>query len=221
MKTLILSAIVSAAALAATQAAAQDYELSVYTGWQTAPHSRISGDYPGTGEDYDALIGWDGKSFEMPPYWGLRGTWWRSDTFGVALEFTHAKVYVNEDDRDDAGFETLEFTDGINLLTVNAMRRWPEQWGKITPFVGAGVGVSVPHVEVATTGGSDDTFEYQYTGPAVRLLAGASYPINDRWSVYGEYQFTYSWNEADLDGGGSLNTDIKTNALNVGLSLKF
>ncbi|EEX16595.1 lipid A oxidase [Citreicella sp. SE45] len=79
----------------------------------------------------------------------------------------------------------------------------------------------MPHVEVATTGGSDDTFEYQYTGPAVRLLAGASYPINDRWSVYGEYQFTYSWNEADLDGGGSLNTDIKTNALNVGLSLKF
>ena len=55
----------------------------------------------------------------------------------------------------------------------------------------------------------------------MRLLAGASYPINDRWSVYGEYQFTYSWNEADLDGGGSLNTDIKTNALNVGLSLKF
>ena len=93
MKTLILAASVSISALVASQAVAQDMELSIYTGWQTAPHSRASGDYPGGGS-YDALIGWDGKSFEMPPYWGLRGTWWRSDTFGVALEFTHAKVYA-------------------------------------------------------------------------------------------------------------------------------
>ncbi|WP_353473112.1 outer membrane beta-barrel protein [Salipiger sp. H15] len=220
MRALILPTILLSTGLAGA-ASAQDFEASVYTGWQTAPHSRITGKYPGSGDSFDELIGWEGKSFEMPPYWGLRGTWWRSDTFGVALEFTHAKVYANEDDRDDAGFETLEFTDGINILTVNAMRRWPEQWGKLTPFAGAGLGIAVPHVEVATTGGTDDTFEYQYTGPAMRLLAGVSYPINDKWSVYGEYQFTYSWNEADLDEGGTLETDIKTNALNVGVSMKF
>ncbi|NDW01699.1 outer membrane protein [Salipiger sp. PrR002] len=220
MKALILPTALLGFGFAAP-AFAQDFEASVYTGWQTAPHSRITGEYPGTGADFDELIGWEGKSFEMPPYWGLRGTWWQNDTFGWALEFTHAKVYANDSDRDDAGFSTLEFTDGINILTVNAMRRWPEQWGKLTPFAGAGLGVAVPHVEVATTGGTDDTFEYQYTGPAARLLAGVSYPINDKWSVYGEYQFTYSWNEADLDEGGTLKTDIKTNALNVGLSMKF
>ncbi|HBT00819.1 MAG: outer membrane protein [Salipiger marinus] len=220
MKALILSTALVAAAIAAP-AAAQDYDLSVYTGWQTSPHSRIEGDYPGTGASFDELIGWEGKSFEMPPYYGLRGTWWRSDTFGVALEFTHAKVYANEDDRNDAGFDTLEFTDGINILTLNAMQRWPGLWGSATPYAGAGLGVSIPHVEVATTGGTDDTFEYQLTGPAARLLAGVSYPITDRVSVFGEYQFTYSWNEADLDEGGTLKTDIKTNALNVGLTLKF
>ena len=53
------------------------------------------------------------------------------------------------------------------------------------------------------------------------LLAGVSYPISERVSIFGEYQFTYSSNEADLDGGGSLETDIKTNAINVGLSLNF
>ncbi len=219
MKALILTATLSVAAAAASQAAAQDYELSIYSGWQTAPHSRVSGDYPGGG-DYDALIGWDGKSFEMPPYYGLRGTWWRSETFGVALEFTHAKVYAPDDEREAIGFDSMEFTDGHNLLTLNAMRRWPEQWGTATPYAGAGLGIAFPHVDVETTGG-DTTFGYQLTGPAVRLLAGVSYPISERVSIFGEYQFTYSSNEADLDGGGSLETDIKTNAINVGLSLNF
>jgi lipid A oxidase len=219
MKALILTATLSVAAVAASQAAAQEYELSIYSGWQTAPHSRVSGDYPGGG-DYDALIGWDGKSFEMPPYYGLRGTWWRSETFGVALEFTHAKVYAPDDEREAIGFDSFEFTDGHNLLTVNAMRRWPEQWGTATPYAGAGLGIAFPHVDVETTGG-DKTFGYQLTGPAVRLLAGVSYPISERVSIFGEYQFTYSSNEADLDGGGSLETDIKTNAINVGLALSF
>ena len=219
MKALILTATLSVAAAAASQAAAQDYELSIYSGWQTAPHSRVSGDYPGGG-DYDALIGWDGKSFEMPPYYGLRGTWWRSETFGVALEFTHAKVYAPDDEREAIGFDSMEFTDGHNLLTLNAMRRWPEQWGTATPYAGAGLGIAFPHVDVETTGG-DKTFGYQLTGPAVRLLAGVSYPISERVSIFGEYQFTYSSNEADLDGGGSLETDIKTNAINVGLALSF
>ncbi|MCA0962268.1 outer membrane protein [Salipiger bermudensis] len=219
MKALILTATLSVAAVAASQAAAQDYELSIYSGWQTAPHSRVSGDYPGGG-DYDALIGWDGKSFEMPPYYGLRGTWWRSETFGVALEFTHAKVYAPDDEREAIGFDSFEFTDGHNLLTVNAMRRWPEQWGTATPYAGAGLGIAFPHVDVETTGG-DKTFGYQLTGPAVRLLAGVSYPISERVSIFGEYQFTYSSNEADLDGGGTLETDIKTNAINVGLALTF
>ena len=219
MKALILTATLSVAAVAASQAAAQEYELSIYSGWQTAPHSRVSGDYPGGG-DYDALIGWDGKSFEMPPYYGLRGTWWRSETFGVALEFTHAKVYAPDDEREAIGFDSMEFTDGHNLLTLNAMRRWPEQWGTATPYAGAGLGIAFPHVDVETTGG-DKTFGYQLTGPAVRLLAGVSYPISERVSIFGEYQFTYSSNEADLDGGGSLETDIKTNAINVGLSLNF
>ncbi|APZ51910.1 outer membrane beta-barrel protein [Salipiger abyssi] len=220
MKTLILSATVTVATLAASQVAAQDFEISVYTGWQTAPHSRVSGEYPGTGADYDALIGWDGKSFEMPPYYGIRGTWWRTETFGLAVEMTHSKVYAPDDERKDLGFDRMEFTDGHNILTVNAMKRWPDQWGSATPYVGAGLGIAVPHVDVKTTAG-DKTYGYQLTGPAAKLLAGISYPVSDRFSVFGEYQFTYSSNEADLDGGGSLETDIKTNALNFGISMKF
>ncbi|MDO6587092.1 outer membrane beta-barrel protein [Salipiger sp. 1_MG-2023] len=219
MKTLILAATVSMAALAASQSAAQDLELSIYTGYQTSPHSRVSGDYPGGGS-YDKLIGWEGKSFSMPIYYGIRGTWWTTDTLGFGLEFSHDKVYAPEDEREDIGFSRMELTDGLNIVTVNAMKRWPMQWGKATPYVGGGLGIAVPHVDVETTSG-DKTYGYQLTGPAMRLTAGVSYPINDRFAAFGEYQFTYSSNEADLDGDGSMNVDVKTNALNVGITMKF
>ncbi|SFD89841.1 outer membrane protein [Roseivivax sediminis] len=222
MKTILGAALAPAlliGTLAAAPAAAQDYEFSLYSGWQTAPHSRIRGEYPGTGADFDELIGWEGRSFEMPPYYGLRGTWWRNEQLGFGLEFTHTKVYAPEDEREDAGFDSLEFTDGLNILTANAMYRWPDQWGTFTPYVGGGLGLSLPHVDVDTP--DSDTYELQIGGPAMRLTAGASYDLTERVSVFGEYQFTYSSNDVDLDDGGSLETDIKTNAVNFGLTLKF
>ena len=205
---------------AAAAPVAAETELSIYTGWQTSPHSRVTGEFPGTGADYDALIGWDGKSFAMPPYYGLRGTWWRSPSLGFALEFTHAKVYAPDDERDALGFDRLEFTDGLNIVTANAMYRWSDAWNSLTPYVGAGIGVAVPHVDVETASGFK-TFGYQYTGPAARLIAGVTYDLNERYALFGEYQFTYSNNSADLDGGGTLKSDIITNALNIGLSFRF
>lgn len=223
MRKSILGAALATTALTTTLAApaAAEMELSIYTGWQTAPHSRVSGDYPGGGS-YDALIGWEGRSFEMPPYYGVRGTWWKNETLGFGLEFTHAKVYAPDDEKAAIGFSDMEFTDGLNILTVNAYRRWPGLWaeGALTPYVGGGLGVAIPHVDVDTTTGFE-TFEFQHTGPAARVLAGVSYDLNERFAVFGEYQFTYSSNSVDLPAGGSLETDIKTNALNLGLSLKF
>ncbi len=210
----------SVLALFAALPAAAEMEISAYTGYQTAPHSRVKGDYPGTGAAYNALIGWDGKSFAMPPYYGLRGTWWTSENLGFALEFTHTKVYAPAAERNAIGFDRLEFTDGHNIITANAMYRWPNKWGAATPYAGAGLGIALPHVDVTSSNGYR-TFGYQMTGMAGKVMAGVSYELSDRYSIFGEYQFTYSSNEADLEGGGSLNTDIITNAINVGLSLKF
>ena len=218
MKKAILAT--SLIALCATTPAVAETELSFYSGWQTSPHSRVSGNFPGTGAAYSGLIGWDGKSFQMPPYYGVRGTWWRNDRLGFGVELTHAKVYAPAAERAPLGFNRLEFTDGHNLITFNMMYRWPDQWKSLTPYVGAGIGIAVPHVDVETATGFKD-YDYQFTGPAARLIAGASYDLNERWAVFGEYQFTYSSNSAKLDGNGTLNTDIVTNALNIGLSLKF
>lgn len=212
----ILIAYVTAFAASSAHA---EFELSLYTGWQTSPHSVVEGNDPGGAGELDFTAGWEGRSNEMPPYYGFRGTWWRSDTLGYGIEFNHAKVYADDETLAESGFESLEFTDGLNLLTVNVFRRFPGEERTWTPYLGAGVGVSIPHVDVESAGGK--TFEYQYTGPAVQWVAGVTYPLNDRWAVFGEYKGSYSQNTADLDSGGELETNIVTNALNVGVSFDF
>ena len=142
-------------AFAVPAAQANEFELSFYTGFQTAPHANVSGDDPGNSvsEDVDFTPAWEGKPFEAPPYYGIRGTWWRNATFGIGLELNHTKVYADEDDAADNGFSRLEFTDGLNIITVNAFRRWPQQFGDWTPYVGGGIGVAFPHVDVESDGG--------------------------------------------------------------------
>lgn len=195
-----------------------EVELSFYGGAQSSPHSDVfvTGDpaYPDR-----TFVGWEGRSFEAPPYYGLRATIWRNAEFGYGLDFTHNKIYPAPGELDGTPYETLEFTDGLNTLTVNAYRRWPAALGSLTPYVGGGLGLSIPHVEVSN--GVTETYGYQITGGAATWIAGASYPISEDWSVFGEYKGTYSQNSADLDGGGTLETDIITNAVNVGVSFSF
>jgi lipid A oxidase len=215
MRGAILAAAMAAMALPAWA----EMEIGIYGGVQTSPHSRVTGTDPGGVGDFNFLAGWEGKSFAMPPYYGVRATWWRDERLGFGIEFNHAKVYADDETRAASGFSTLEMTDGINILTANALMRWPSPDRAWTPYAGAGVGLSIPHVEVTSAGGS--VFEYQITGPAATLIAGVSYAINPRWSVFTEYKGTYSVNEMELGSGGTMETDIITNAVNVGVSLRF
>lgn len=221
-----LALLAGLASLAWTPARAE-VELSFYAGPQSAPHSDLSISGAGVIPDLDVTAGWEGRSFSAPIHAGGRVTFWRPDDWGWGFEVNHTKVYADDDTLAETGLDHLEFSDGLNIVTVNAFRRFPDaldgalggRFGGVTPYLGAGAGVSVPHVEV--TSGDSKTWEYQITGPAVAVMAGASLPISDRWSVFGEYKGTYSRNEADLEGGGTLETDIVTNALNLGVSFRF
>ena len=201
--------------------AAAQTELSFYGGFQTAPHSRVSGNDPGGIGAFDFVAAWEGRSLTLPLYYGVRLTWWQSATLGWGLDFSHDKIYASNATLDGNSLSILEFTDGLNILTFNAYRRWPDRWSIFTPYVGAGVGVSIPHVEFESIPSAGTTFEYQLGGPAVTVIAGASYPLGDRWSVFGEYKATYSINKLDLVSGGTLNTNIVTNTFNLGASLGF
>ena len=200
--------------------ASAQVELSFYGGSQSSPHSRVSGQYPGTGANYSGLIGWEGKSLAQPPYYGARATWWRRPDLGFGVELTHAKVYAPAAESNAIGFTDLEFTDGHNIISFNITKRWNDRFGSFTPYVGAGLGVALPHVDVISSNGHT-SYGYQLTGPAARLTAGIKYDLSDRWALFSEYQFTYSSNTAKLPSGGTLNTDIITNAINVGVSFSF
>ncbi len=200
-------------------AVSAEVTLSFYGGWQESPHSGLTVEGGDTVDPADITAGWEGRSFEAPPYYGLRATWWQGPELGWGVDFTHAKIYADDETLAETGYDMLEFSDGINILTVNVYRRWSNAWGDFSPYVGGGIGLSIPYVEVIDNG--SETFGYQVTGPAVRGLAGASYPLAENWDVFGEYMFTYSQNEADLDDGSTLSTDVITNSVNLGVSFNF
>ena len=208
----------AAAALFAGPLRAEN-EISLYSGSQGASASDvIVRDHIDIG-DSRFRVDWQGKPFAMPPYYGVRWTRWAESGFGWGAEFTHSKVYADDATLETSGFSALEMTDGLNIITVNALYRWQRPGRSVTPYVGAGAGIAVPHFEATTE--RDHTYGYQTTGPAVRLMAGASYRIDTRWSVFAEAQVIRSWNRARLEAGGSLRTDITTMAVNIGLSYTF
>ena len=218
--------------------ASAEFQIGIYGGWNDSFDSDVTLVQPnGTNLTlYD--VPWDGKSFESPPYWGVRGIYWLdvNPSWGVMVDYNHAKIYselgatvkvsgtrngvaLNGKDRVSNTFDILEFTDGLNEIYLGGTYRWQhERW---TPYVGLGVGLSFPHVEIRRTGSSIRTFEYQVTGVAVEGLVGLEYRITPRVSAFGDYKLSFSSNDADVKGGGTLETDVWTNHFILGLSYRF
>jgi lipid A oxidase len=203
--------------LTSSTAVLADPALSIYGGWQTAPHSGV--DVTG-GPHFTA--GWEGKSFAMPPYWGVRGTWWLDEfgysDVGIALDYSHSKVYASKSTLRETGWEHFEFTDGLNLATANLMYRFSgdRDW---TPYLGVGLGANVPHVEVTRASGK--TSEYQLGGVTGQTLVGLDYKFTEHVSAFTEWKFNYSHVDVSIDSGDRLKTNIITNAVNFGLSYNF
>ena len=106
----------------------------------------------------------------------------------------------------------LRRPEGIASATPYA--RW-------TPYVGFGIGASFPHVDIRRTGTDIRTFEYQLTGVAVEGLIGLEHQIGPRLSTFADYKLSFSSNDADVKGGGTLETDVWTNHVIFGLSYRF
>jgi lipid A oxidase len=195
--------------------AAEDL-LSVYGGVQGALSSHVSGqDTDRTKLSFDA--DWEGQSLDLPPYYGLRYTRWLPNNWGWAIDFTHAKIFADEETLARSGFERLSLSHGLNTLTVGVLRRFPTS-GPMTPYLGAGLGISSPHVEAFSPAAAEGTSEYQFGGPVAEVRAGLDWRLSERWSIFAEYEGTYADLDADLKGGGSLHSEIRTNAINLGVS---
>jgi lipid A oxidase len=218
-----LQALAFAGLCALSLPAGAETQISVFGG----ANSNFSSDVTlegGTGKDGTQSIDWDGKSFELPPYWGVRGTYWLSSApnWGVAIDYVHSKAVADLSGVAGNTFNRLEFTDGNNILLVDVLYRFnPMMHGTLVPYVGAGIGVTIPHVEVTLNGVNNTTFEYQLTGMAAQVLAGLEYKLNEKWSLFTEGRLSYSHISADLQGGGRLETDLWSPQLAVGLSFRF
>jgi lipid A oxidase len=221
--TTTAAALAAALALCVNPAASSaETQISVYGGANTnfnSPGTLVSG-ATADHRNFD----WEGKPFQMPPYWGAQIThWWnRGASWGLALDYTHTKAYADLNFATDPVYSHLEFTDGNNLFMLNLMYRFNPMFdGRLTPFVGVGAGIAVPHVEVKLKNGAPDTWEYQFAGGAAQVLAGVEYNLNQSWSVFTEGKLSYSHLATDLEGGGTFKTYLWSPQVMLGLSYRF
>ena len=215
-----LSKWLAAVALAATAATANaEAEIGFFGGIQGAPHSDAT--VTGGGFDERLRLQWEGRSLRMPPYYGVRYTRWTGTHWGWSLNFTHSKVYASDAALARAGYTVLEMTDGLNPLTLNLMYRSRTSWRGWEPYAGAGLGISVPHVELQRGPTDTKTYEYQYAGPVLGLIAGVRYPLGDKWSLMTEYHFHHHWIDASMKPDSRFRSNIMTNAFNIGATYRW
>lgn len=160
-------------------------------------------------------VHWKAQPFKSPIYYGARVVrWFTGGRTGMMVDFIHSKAIA--DLKKEAAFsgtldgkplpprakiseivKKLEFSHGHNLLTLNGLLRLPNIGARVSPYVGAGAGVLLPHTEVKLTNGDSRTYEYNYAGPAGQALIGLEFRLS-RMSVFLEYKFTYAQYEAPL-----------------------
>jgi len=230
--------------LLAPALAGAENEVALYLGFALAPRSDLHLEGAGDSVTYHG-VSWRTESFEGPLYYGVRLTHWREGhpQAGVALDFTHAKVYlkdtnvrvtgtrggtpVDQAEATSATIGSFSNSHGLNFLTVNALVRGgapdpgegPEAGRRVRPYAGLGAGVALPHVEAVI--GADRTNEYQYAGPAVQALAGVAARVGDRWGAFGEYKFDRAWLHEDLSGGRTARLNVDVHQVVGGVSRGF
>jgi len=178
-------------------------------------------------------LGWDGDMLYPPIDGGVRSVTWSGAT-GFMIDFLHNKAVSRLgkgahgsrkgsrpiETVDAAGtlkgrpaparikltdlFERFEFTHGHNVLIFNAMARLGRLTPRIRPYVGAGAGFALPHVEVWFEGEQREnrTNEYQFAGPAAQLVAGLELRTG-KVSYYLEYKFSWASIRGALTGDES------------------
>jgi lipid A oxidase len=142
-------------------ASATDISFSIYGGFNKAGHSSVS--FAGAFEEYGinngkySVEGWEGKSFESPIYYGYRMGFPlpNKPAFKIAIDFNHSKVKAK---RLPSNLKRLEFTDGLNTLTLNLLYTFENFFNfeaNVSPYVGAGFGLAYPHVDVEGVAGKN------------------------------------------------------------------
>ncbi|MEO1205046.1 MAG: hypothetical protein AAFV45_01815 [Pseudomonadota bacterium] len=214
------------AAQAATDAASdkraayapqREFVIGAYTGSPYTYDSTVTLNDGGDNAFQVDGVQWRGEPFIDPIYYGIRiQRWFEGGRTGTMLDFTHSKA-IGEKEEDIAikglldgetvdatkklneVFDRLEFSHGHNMLTLNGLFRLANLGPRLSPYVGIGAGVNLPHAEAQLQTADTRTYEYQYTGPVVQGLIGIEFRV-PRLSYYLEYKFSFASYDMPLSG---------------------
>ncbi len=206
-------------------------------------------------------VEWAGKPFDNPVYYGVRiQRWGGAGTTGAMLDFTHSKTISKpEQDAKFEGtldgkqvapeakikdvFKRLEASHGHNMLTLNGLLRLPSLSTRLSPYVGLGAGITLPHSEVQLQSDAARTYEYQNAGAVSQALVGIEFRL-PRSSYFLEYKFslapytmplTYQdgtflfgdlwrqfsrWLKGEQPPGGYLNTRLTSHQVIGGIAVR-
>jgi lipid A oxidase len=192
-------------------------------------------------------VSWEDNSFESPIFYGARIGYWFNDApnWGVSVDFSHLKNYLVDSKTvalsgiqngnsvnsnqviNGTNLKEFNMSHGLNTLTFNGQYRWFPSGqrdktclGRMQLYTGLGAGFSIPHVEATVN--EIKTYEYQWgAGPVVNGMLGVNYDIYSFVSAFAEYKLTYADVEANLKGGGTINTETVNHQLILGLAAHF
>lgn len=237
---LLAASLAAGLALLAAPGARAEVVLTLFLGDAEVPDSDLRLTLPdGTDLRFED-VSWDDASLDDPPYYGIRAAWWlpRAPEWGVVLDFTHAKAILDVGEvvpvrgqrrgvpvdgaaRVGDSLGSFQMSHGLNTLTLGGFRRWGTFGAGVAGvsyFAGLGAGVAVPHVEARV--GALETAEYQLAGPALQAVVGLDSGIDEHVGITLEARASWLDVEAELTGGGAVETDLWLLQLAVGLSLR-
>ena len=206
-------------------------QIGLYGGGNSTPMADVFLKQPNGTDMVLKDVPWTGEPFDDPPFYGVRGIYWlpAMPAFGAMIDFTHAKsISLRKREVDQTGtrdgepvparqaiaatFTKLEYSHGLNFLTLNAVYRFRGWYRRFLPYIGAGAGLVIPHTEIARKGVArqDWTYRYEVTGPGFQGLAGLEmrlFPLR-RYAVFAEYKAGYAINSTELLEGGTVKTNL-------------
>jgi lipid A oxidase len=223
----------------ASSAARSEMQVGFYMGKSVTPRSDVTMTAP---DDTDITlkdVKWRPDSFKPSPYYGARAIDWNSrfPALGAMVDYTHAKATADRaqtvsqsgkrsgkevppSEPFEATFRKLEFTHGLNFLTINGVYRAAGLHRRIIPYAGIGIGFTIPfvHGRLAGRPKSEEVLEAQLTGVAIQVLGGIEWRIfkSDRRSLFTEYKLTHTSHEVKLREGREVKTNILIHQFNVG-----
>ena len=213
------------------RAAQTGFQIGVYGGGNSTPMADVFLKQPNGTDMVLKDVPWAGEPFEDPPFYGVRGIYWlpAMPRLGAMIDFAHAKsISLRQAEVEQTGtldgepvpargkvgdtFTKLEYSHGLNFLTLNAIYRFGGWHQRFLPYIGAGAGLVIPHTEIARTNVArqDWTYRYEVTGPGFQGFAGLEMRLfaSRRYALFGEYKAGYAINSTELLEGGTVSNNL-------------